>query len=46
MRDTYIDRRLCILLVQRLKTVSISFISSELDKILFGMVAFKFVVEQ
>ena len=45
MQDTNIDWELCILLVQLLKTVSISFINSELVKALFERGAFKFVVE-
>ena len=35
MRDTYIDRRLCISLVQMLKTVSILFINSKLVRTLW-----------
>ena len=35
MRDTYIDQGICIFLIQMLKTVSISFINSELIRTLY-----------
>ena len=37
MRGTYTDRRLCIFLMQMLKTVSISFINCELVKTLYSV---------
>ena len=46
MRDTYIDGRLCIFLVQMLKIVSISFINcTGQNTTLLDMVVFKFIVE-
>ena len=42
MRDTYIDRELCIFLVRMLKSVTISFVNSDLT--LFGGAALKFII--
>ena len=41
MRDIYIDQELCIFLMQMLKTVSISFIDSELVRTLHSMGCFQ-----
>ena len=35
MQDTYVEKRLCIFLVQMLRTVSISFINSKLVRMLY-----------